>query len=89
METSVSVEQLELMERFEAGLFEERERKNYLDLWEANRREAARAGVPEGQVAVVGECTECSRVEGGGRRYFSHRGDAGRTGRGVGCVGWE
>ncbi len=78
----------EVLGAFDASLFEERGGRVYLDLWEANRGQAVAMGVPEGQVWVAGECTRCSRVEGGGRRYFSHRGDAGRTGRGVGCVGW-
>jgi YfiH family protein len=69
-------------------LFEERGGKVYLDLWEANRRQALEAGVAPERITVVGECTACCRV-GGERAYFSHRADAGRTGRGMGLVAWE
>lgn len=55
-----------------------------LDLWEANRRQLAAAGVRE--VAVVGECTACMRV-GGARKYFSYRAEGGVTGRGMGLIG--
>lgn len=46
----------------------------HFDLWEANRRLLAQAGV--GHVTVSGVCTRCHRDT-----YFSHRGDHGRTGR--------
>lgn len=68
-------------------LFQERQGSVYLDLWEANRRQALEAGVPAAQITVVGECTACFRV-GGERAYFSHRANKGRTGRGMGLVGW-
>ena len=58
-----------------------------LDLWEANRRQLVRAGVPAGAVTVMGECTACSRDENGQRRYFSHRAEGGRTGRMLGVIG--
>ena len=70
----------ELRERFAADLFA----GDRLDLWEANRRQLVAAGVTE--VAVVGECTACT-VDDGVRRYFSHRADAGVTGRGMGLIG--
>jgi YfiH family protein len=57
-----------------------------VDLWEANRRHLVAAGVPRGQVTVVGECTACARVA-GRRKFFSHRAEAGFTGRGMGMVG--
>jgi YfiH family protein len=45
-----------------------------LDLWEANRRALARAGVE--QIEVAGLCTATRTDE-----FFSHRAEAGRTGR--------
>ena len=46
----------------------------HFDLWEANRRQLAVAGV--GRVEVAQVCTRCQRDV-----YFSHRGDGGLTGR--------
>lgn len=58
----------------------------HLDLWEANRRQLLSAGVREPNIWVARECTACTR--GGERlRYFSHRGDSGVAGRGLGAVG--
>ena len=45
-----------------------------LDLWAANLAALRRAGV--GEVEVLARCTSCER-----ERFFSHRRDAGRTGR--------
>ena len=45
-----------------------------LDLWAANRLLLERAGVE--QIETAGLCTCCHR-----ERFFSHRGDGGRTGR--------
>jgi polyphenol oxidase len=52
-----------------------------LDLWEANQRQLLEEGVKDSQIAVVGECTACTRDEGGRLRYFSHRGEHGVAGR--------
>lgn len=58
-----------------SGLFSRRNgRHAYFDLWEANRRQLAAAGV--GRVVVAGLCTAC-RTD----RFFSHRGERGHTGR--------
>ena len=62
--------------KYGSELFEEGMR---LDLWEANRRQLAGAGV--GRVTVVGECTGCSG------RYFSYRKEGGVTGRMMSVVG--
>ncbi len=70
----------EVRGRFAADLFE----WDRLDLWEANRRQLVAAGV--GAVSVVGECTACA-MDQGRRKYFSHRADAGVTGRAMGVVG--
>jgi YfiH family protein len=51
-----------------------------VDLWEANRRQKVAAGVPT-------KCTACTRVEDGGRKYFSHRAEKGFTGRMLSVVG--
>jgi YfiH family protein len=58
-----------------------------LDLWEANRRQLLDAGVDEGRIALVGECTACMRDESGTLRYFSHRGEKGHAGRMLNVVG--
>ena len=58
-----------------------------LDLWEANRRQLLRAGLPAEAITVLGECTACTREADGARRYFSHRAEGGRTGRMLGVVG--
>jgi hypothetical protein len=47
-----------------------------LDLWDANARVLAAAGVDPGRIEVLRRCTSCEREV-----FFSHRRDAGRTGR--------
>lgn len=47
-----------------------------LDLWVANARVLRAAGVPADRIEVLGRCTSCER-----ELFFSHRRDAGRTGR--------
>ena len=61
----------------------------HLDLWEANRRQLLDAGLKAKRITVVGECTACARVKGGGLKYFSHRGESGFAGRMMGVVGVE
>jgi hypothetical protein len=61
----------------------------HLDLWEANRRQLLDAGLKANRISVVGECTACARVKGGGLKYFSHRGESGFAGRMMGVVGSE
>jgi YfiH family protein len=78
----------DLLERFDGGLLQRRGAEVFLDLWEANRRQALAAGVPEARISVVQECTACARTGTGEKRYFSHRADRGRTGRAMGVVGW-
>ena len=46
----------------------------YFDLWEANRRQLAAAGV--GRVVIAGLCTACHTDH-----FFSHRAEQGHTGR--------
>jgi len=52
-----------------------------LDLWRANRLALEEAGVRAERVEVLGRCTACERD-----LFFSHRRDAGRTGRQVGFI---
>jgi polyphenol oxidase len=47
-----------------------------LDLWAANVRVLSSAGVRAERIDVLGRCTSCERD-----LFFSHRRDAGRTGR--------
>jgi YfiH family protein len=82
----------EVREQFAAAfgyadkLFEQREGGLYLDLWQANRRQMVAAGLSAEAVAVVGECSACTRVD-GRRKYFSHRAERGFTGRAMGMIG--
>jgi YfiH family protein len=52
-----------------------------LDLWRANARVLEQSGVRAERVDVLRRCTACERD-----RFFSHRRDAGRTGRQVGYI---
>jgi YfiH family protein len=52
-----------------------------LDLWRANERVLHRAGVPLRSIDLLGRCTACEPTH-----FYSHRRDAGRTGRQVGFV---
>jgi YfiH family protein len=54
-----------------------------LDLRKANRVILTKVGVPDDRVSDVGPCTACSLDA-----YFSHRAEAGHTGRQVSAVGW-
>ncbi|HEY0161597.1 MAG TPA: peptidoglycan editing factor PgeF [Edaphobacter sp.] len=58
-----------------------------IDLWEANRRQLLVAGVAPNAISLIGECTGCKLEEDGGRRYFSHRMEEGRTGRMLNVIG--
>jgi YfiH family protein len=52
-----------------------------LDLWRANAGVLQAAGVRPDRIHVLGHCTSCERD-----RFFSHRRDAGRTGRQVAFI---
>jgi YfiH family protein len=54
----------------------------HFNLWEANRRELAAAGVRS--IEVAGVCTACHHDD-----YFSHRAERGRTGRFGVYLGWR
>jgi polyphenol oxidase len=58
----------------------------HLDLWEANRRQLLDAGLTKKKIAVIGECTACTRVN-GTLKYFSHRGENGFAGRMIAAIG--
>ena len=73
-------------EKFPSGrnLFEEREGKNYLNLWEANRRQLLNTGIREKNIELAGLCTACHP-----QTFFSHRREKGRTGRFAALIGMK
>jgi copper oxidase (laccase) domain-containing protein len=56
--------------------------QTHLNLVEANRRQLLAAGIPEDHIWVAKECTSC-RTD----LLFSHRAEAGYTGRMMGVIG--
>jgi YfiH family protein len=68
-------------------LFSEVGSQIHLDLFEANRRQLLDAGVAPGKISLVGECTACTRLSDGRRKYFSHRSERGYTGRMLNVIG--
>ena len=66
---------------------EEGQARFKIDLWEANRRQLLDAGLQPRKISVVGECTACTVEPSGEPRYFSHRAQAGRTGRMLNVIG--
>ena len=54
----------------------ERNGKNYLDLWQANKIQLMEVGIPEDNIDVADECTCCNS-----NWYFSYRAAHGETGR--------
>ncbi len=59
----------------------------HLDLAAANRQQLVDAGVAAERISVVGECTACSRLPDGARKYYSHRGEHGFAGRMLSVIG--
>ena len=59
----------------------------HLDLIEANRRQLLDAGLGKSKIRVVSECTACTRLKNGRRKYFSHRAEHGYTGRMLSVIG--
>lgn len=53
-----------------------------LDLWQANRLDLLSAGLLPGNIDGASLCTSCNTD-----RYFSHRREAGKTGRFGACIG--
>lgn len=78
----------DLAARFRAELGEEVVREGptpHLDLWEANAAVLRAAGVAAPRVERLGLCTSCDAG-----RFFSHRRDAGKTGRQAAFIApWE
>ena len=58
------------------GVVRDRPGAPHLDLWAANAAVLRAAGVAAGRIEIAGRCTACER-----ELFFSHRRDAGRTGR--------
>lgn len=59
----------------------------HLDLQKANQRQLLDAGVREDAIQILAECTACTRMPDGRRKYFSHRGEHGFTGRMLSVIG--
>jgi hypothetical protein len=57
-------------------LIKNRDGKNYLDLWQANKIQLMEVGIPEDNIDVADECTCCNS-----NWYFSYRAAHGETGR--------
>lgn len=66
---------------------QEGQAKFTIDLWKANRRQLLDAGLQSANITTVGECTACTTETSGEQRYFSHRAQAGRTGRMLNVIG--
>ena len=56
--------------------------KLFLDLREANRRQLMAAGVSEGNITALNDCTSCNP-----KRFFSYRAERGNTGRMMAVIG--
>ncbi len=61
--------------------------KGHVDLHEANRRQLLEAGLSGSAISMLGECTACTRVGDGRRKYFSYRAEKGVTGRMMSVIG--
>lgn len=72
---------------YAARLFSERADGLHLDLAEANRHQMSDAGLRPESITVLGECSACSRLPDGRRKYFSHRAEHGVTGRMMAGIG--
>ena len=59
----------------------------HLNLHEANRRQLLDAGLSPERISTIAECTACSRLPDGRRKYFSHRAEHGVTGRMLSVIG--
>lgn len=71
----------EVAARFAAALVHRRDERTTIDLGAAARQQLAAAGVESARLLDLGDCTACDPG-----RYFSHRRDAGRTGRAWGLI---
>lgn len=59
----------------------------HVDLAEANRRQMLSAGLDFSAISLLGQCSACSRLPDGRRKYFSHRAEHGLTGRMMAAIG--
>lgn len=57
--------------------------KTHIDLVDANRQQALRAGVPGSRIEVLGDCTRCEATQ-----FHSYRRDREQSGRMVTAIGW-
>lgn len=58
-------------------------KKTHVDLVDANRQQAMRAGVPGSRISVLGRCTRCETT-----LFHSYRRDKEQSGRMVTAIGW-
>ncbi len=58
-----------------------------MDLVAANRQQLLDAGVPAGNISDVAECTACTRLQDGRRKFFSYRDEGGVSGRMLSAIG--
>ena len=64
-----------------------REPQVFLNLAEANRRQLLEAGLAPENITTLAECTACSRLADGRRKYYSHRDEHGIAGRMLSAIG--
>ncbi len=58
-----------------------------VNLAEANHRQLLASGLLSANIQRMAECTACTRLPNGGRKYFSHRAEKGFTGRMMSTIG--
>jgi YfiH family protein len=71
---------------YAADLFSEKPAL-HMNLHEANRRQLLDAGLSPAAIHIIAECTACTRLPSGRRKYFSHRAEQGLTGRMLSVIG--
>lgn len=59
----------------------------HLDLGEANRRQLLDAGLLPKNICSLAECTACTRLPNGRRKFYSYRAEQGVTGRMLSVIG--
>ena len=59
----------------------------HLDLPATNRHQLLDAGLASENISMLGECTACSRLPNGNRKYYSHRDEHGFAGRMLSVIG--
>jgi YfiH family protein len=72
---------------YAGDLFHQQDGQPHGDLHEANRRQLLAAGLRPEAITVLAECTACTRLPNGQRKYFSHRSEHGKTGRMMSVIG--